>query len=98
MQLLISVVNAAEVPDALLGGADIVDIKNPAEGSLGAPVPATIRAVRTCVPRPQRISVAIGDMPNLPGTAALAALGAAACGADDVKVGLWGPDSESAAV
>jgi (5-formylfuran-3-yl)methyl phosphate synthase len=98
MQLLISVVSAAEVPDALWGGADIVDIKNPLEGSLGAPMPATIRAVRARVPGPRRISVAIGDMPNLPGTAALAALGAAACGADDVKVGLWGPDSEVAAV
>jgi uncharacterized protein (UPF0264 family) len=37
-------------------------------------------------------------MPNLPGTAALAALGAAACGADYVKVGLFGPRSETEAL
>ena len=36
-------------------------------------------------------------MPNLPGTASLAALGAASCGADYVKVGLWGPRTEAEA-
>ncbi len=91
MQLLISVVNAGEVEAALSGGADILDIKNPGEGSLGAPAPGLIRQARRLAPRPQAVSVAIGDMPNLPGTAASVALGAASCGADYVKVGLWGP-------
>jgi len=36
------------------------------------------------------VSVTIGDLPNLPGTASLAALGAAASGADYVKAGLFG--------
>jgi len=97
MQLLISVVTAGEVEAALAGGADILDIKNPGEGSLGAPAPGLIRQIRRLAPRPQPVSVAIGDMPNLPGTAALAALGAAACGADYVKVGLWGPRTTSEA-
>src|SRR5439155_2473242 len=46
------------------------------------------------------ISVALGDLPSLPGTAALAARGAADCGADYVKVGLWGASTvaEAAAV
>ena len=39
VRLLVSVVGADEVEAALAGGADIVDVKNPAEGSLGAPVP-----------------------------------------------------------
>lgn len=98
MQLLISVVDAGEVAAALAGGPIILDLKNPAEGSLGAPAPETIRAVRRLAPRPQKLSVAIGDMPNLPGTAALAALGAAASGADYVKVGLRGPQTEAEAV
>jgi (5-formylfuran-3-yl)methyl phosphate synthase len=98
MQLLISVVDVDEVDAARAGGADILDLKNPAEGSLGAPTPATIIEVRRAAPRPQLLSVAIGDMPDLPGTAALAAVGAAACGADYVKVGLWGPRTEAAAV
>jgi uncharacterized protein (UPF0264 family) len=98
MQLLISVVNADEAAAAAAGGANILDIKNPAEGSLGANFPRVIQQIRAGLPRPQQVSVAIGDMPNLPGTASLAALGAAACGADFVKVGLWGPRSEAEAI
>ena len=89
-RLLVSVVGAGEVQAALDGGADIVDVKNPAEGSLGAPVPALLRAVRSQVAAPAALSVALGDAPHLPGTMALAAAGAAACGADYVKVGLLG--------
>ena len=98
MQLLISVIDAGEAAAAMAGGTDILDIKNPAEGALGAPSPCTVREIRRAAPRPQPISVALGDMPDLPGTAALAALGAAACGADFVKLGLWGARTEGAAV
>ena len=90
MRLLVSVVDAGEARAAAAAGADIVDVKNPAEGSLGAPSPAVIADVRAAVPAELPVSAAIGDMPNLPGTAALAALGAAHSGATFVKVGLWG--------
>lgn len=89
-QLLISVFGVDEVDAALAGGADIVDVKNPAEGSLGAPTPGLLRAVRSRVAPPIRLSAALGDAPNLPGTMALAAAGAAACGADYLKIGLLG--------
>ena len=36
MRLLVSVVDAAEARLAMAGGVDVVDVKNPAEGSLGA--------------------------------------------------------------
>jgi uncharacterized protein (UPF0264 family) len=98
VKLLVSVVDAAEARTAAAAGADIVDVKNPAEGSLGAPSPATIEAVRAAVPARLPVSAAIGDMPNLPGTAALAALGAARSGAAFVKVGLWGVVNEAEAV
>lgn len=98
MELLISVTSAEEAREAIAGGADILDIKNPAEGSLGAHFPRVIQQIRAIVPRPERVSVAIGDLPNLPGTASLAAMGAAACGADYVKVGLWGPRTEAEAI
>jgi (5-formylfuran-3-yl)methyl phosphate synthase len=98
LRLLVSVVDAGEARAAAAAGADIVDVKNPAEGSLGAPSPATIEAVRAVVPARLPVSAAIGDMPNLPGTAALAALGAARSGAAFVKVGLWGAGSEAEAV
>jgi uncharacterized protein (UPF0264 family) len=54
MQLLISVVAAEEVSAALQGGADIVDVKNPAEGALGASLPHIIRRA-TCPTCPERL-------------------------------------------
>jgi (5-formylfuran-3-yl)methyl phosphate synthase len=98
LKLLVSVVDAGEARAAAAAGADIIDIKNPAEGSLGAPSPAVIADVRAAVPAELPVSAAIGDMPNLPGTAALAALGAARCGATFVKVGLWGASTQAEAV
>jgi uncharacterized protein (UPF0264 family) len=98
MKLLVSIVDAGEARVAAAAGADIVDVKNPAEGSLGAPSPAVIAEVRAAVPAEVPVSAAIGDMPNLPGTAALAALGAARSGATYVKVGLWGVSTEDDAV
>jgi uncharacterized protein (UPF0264 family) len=98
MKLLVSVVDAGEARAAAAAGADIIDVKNPAEGSLGAPSPAVIAAVRAAVPAARPVSAAIGDMPDLPGTAALAALGAAHSGATYVKVGLWGVTTEDDAV
>ncbi|HEX7299712.1 MAG TPA: (5-formylfuran-3-yl)methyl phosphate synthase [Solirubrobacteraceae bacterium] len=90
--------DAAEAAQAVDAGVDIIDLKDPAEGSLGAPRPDTIRQVRRAVPDDVPVSVAIGDMPHLPGTAALAARGAADCGAAFVKVGLWGSPTEAEAV
>jgi (5-formylfuran-3-yl)methyl phosphate synthase len=98
MRLLVSVTDAAEAVRAVEAGADIVDLKNPAEGSLGAPRPETILRVRDAIPGDVPVSVAIGDMPHLPGTAALAARGAADCGAAFVKVGLSGSSTEHEAV
>ncbi len=85
-----SVLGPDEAPIALAGGADIVDVKDPAEGALGAAEPATLRALRALVTPPAELSAALGDAPQLPGTFALAAHGAAACGVDYVKIGLLG--------
>jgi len=97
MKLMISVISATEAQDAIAGGAEILDVKNPKEGSLGAQVPKVIREITNLSAGKVEVSAAIGDMPNLPGTAALAALGAASCGVDYIKVGLHGPRSESEA-
>jgi (5-formylfuran-3-yl)methyl phosphate synthase len=98
MRLLVSVTDAAEACVAVEAGVDVVDVKNPAEGSLGAPAPGVIERVREVVPAECPVSAAIGDLPGLPGTAALAAVGAARCGADYVKAGLWGTPTVEAAV
>jgi uncharacterized protein (UPF0264 family) len=90
VRLLVSVVSAAEARLALAGGADIIDVKDPGEGALGAPAPGVLTEVVRVVGSAAPVSVALGDMPNLPHTAALAARGAALTGADYVKVGLRG--------
>jgi len=90
MRLLVSVVSAQEARHALAGGADIIDVKDPREGALGAPSPGVLTEVVRVVGSAAPVSVALGDMPDLPHTAALAARGAALAGADYVKVGLRG--------
>ena len=98
MRLLVSVTDVVEARVAVEARVDIVDVKNPAEGSLGAPGPRVIERVREVVPPERPVSAAIGDLPNLPGTAALAALGAARSGAAYVKIGLWGTSTADEAV
>jgi (5-formylfuran-3-yl)methyl phosphate synthase len=90
MRLLVSVVSAQEARRALAGGADIIDVKDPGEGALGAPSPRVLEEVVRVVGGAAPVSVALGDLPNLPHTAALAARGAVLSGADYVKVGLRG--------
>jgi uncharacterized protein (UPF0264 family) len=90
MRLLVSVVSAGEARRAVAGGADIVDVKDPGEGALGAPAPRVVSEVVGAVGAAAPVSVALGDLPDLPHTAALAARGAALSGAHYVKVGLRG--------
>ena len=96
MKLLVSPRNFEEAQAAILGHADIIDVKNPNEGSLGANFPWIIRDVIKLVQKYPQIesSAAIGDVPYLPGTISLAALGLASLGINYVKVGVYGPDSE----
>ena len=88
MRLLVSPVNASEAEAAMAGGADILDVKNPREGSLGANFPWVIRSVAEVAAGRVPVSATIGDFDFKPGTASLAALGAAFSGADYIKVGL----------
>lgn len=88
MKLLVSPINVEEAKIARLGGADIIDVKNPKEGSLGANFPWMIKAVKK-VAGGVPVSATIGDFSYKPGTASLAALGAAVAGAEYIKVGLY---------
>ncbi|HVN66395.1 MAG TPA: (5-formylfuran-3-yl)methyl phosphate synthase [Methanomicrobiales archaeon] len=84
MFLLVSPCSIEEASRSL--AADIIDVKRPAEGSLGANFPWVIRAVKGMTEKP--VSAAIGDFDCRPGSAALAAYGAACAGADYIKIGL----------
>ncbi len=88
--MLVSVADRSEALESVKGGAHIIDVKNPKEGSLGANFPRVIREIKDIIPDNIELSATIGDMPNLPGTAALAALGAAVSGVKYVKIGLFG--------
>lgn len=97
-KLLISPKGIEEARAAYRGNAEIIDVKNPREGSLGANFPWIISQIRDEIPSEIPISAAIGDFPNLPGTASLAALGALEAGANIIKVGLKGPKKAEEAV
>ncbi|WP_342304121.1 (5-formylfuran-3-yl)methyl phosphate synthase [Methanolobus sp. ZRKC5] len=98
MKLLISPINPEEAIASHEGGADIVDVKNPKEGSLGANFPWIISSVKEAIKSEKPISATIGDFNFKPGTASLAALGAAVAGADYIKVGLYDVQTEGQAL
>src|SRR5208283_1922174 len=82
--------NEKEASEAIAGGADIIDVKNPQEGALGANFPWVIKRIREITPKNVKVSCTLGEVPNLPGSISLAALGAASLGVDYIKVGLYG--------
>jgi len=90
VKLLISPQNAKEAAEAIAGGADIIDVKNPKEGPLGANFPWVVSEIRRLVPYGVALSCTLGEAPGLPGSMALAAYGAASLGVDYVKAGLGG--------
>jgi uncharacterized protein (UPF0264 family) len=90
VKLLISPKNETEAVAAIAGGAEIIDVKNPKEGSLGANFPWVIKRIRQITPENIEVSCTLGEVPNLPGSMSLAALGAATTGVDYVKAGLYG--------
>jgi uncharacterized protein (UPF0264 family) len=91
VKVLISPISVDEALAVARGGADIVDIKNVKEGSLGANFPWTIREILAALHGCDVIfSATLGDLPYKPGTASLAALGATVCGVQYVKAGLYG--------
>lgn len=96
--LLVSPINPKEAIEAIKGGADIIDVKNPREGSLGASFPWVIKEIRRITPDNMLVSATLGDVPYKPGTISLAALGALTAGADYIKVGLYGTKNSKEAV
>lgn len=90
MKLLISPKNETEAVEAIAGGADIIDVKNPNEGPLGANFPWVIRRIRQVAPANIEVSCTLGEAPNRPGSMALASLGAATTGVNYIKAGLYG--------
>jgi len=90
LKLLISPMNEQEALEAIAGGADIIDVKNPKEGALGANYPWIIKRIKEITPKNIEVSCTLGEVGNFPGSVSLAALGAASLGVNYIKVGLYG--------
>ena len=61
-RFLASIAGLDELAPALAGGADLIDVKDPATGALGAAHPDTIRAVVATVARRRPVSATLGDL------------------------------------
>jgi uncharacterized protein (UPF0264 family) len=85
-KLLVSVRNVDEALAAVAGGADLIDIKEPDRGPLGAADPAVWVAIRQAIGYERPLSVALGELwePDLAERLRHASL------ADYAKVGLSG--------
>lgn len=94
--MLASVTGPAEAELALAQGADIVDMKDPARGALGALDPAAVRETVGLIAGRRPTSAVTGDLPMQPEALLAAAEAIAATGVDYVKIGLF-PDVGRAA-
>jgi uncharacterized protein (UPF0264 family) len=64
--LLVSVRSASEAVTAVAAGADVIDVKEPLRGPLGAADPSVWRAVRAAVPGRIPVSIALGELVDRP--------------------------------
>jgi uncharacterized protein (UPF0264 family) len=89
-RLLASVRDVDEALLAVRLGADIVDLKEPRQGALGAVAEAEQRAILTALGRQRpEVSATVGDLPFEAGTLLPAIHRAAAVGVDLVKFGVF---------
>lgn len=93
-RFLASIASVEELPAALEGGADLIDVKDPATGALGATDLKTIRAIVADVRGRKPVSATLGDLPMQPERLVSAARRTAAAGVDFVKAGIF-PDGDA---
>lgn len=91
--LLVSVRNAAEAVTALSGGADIVDVKEPNRGALGAADPATIASIERAVDGRALVTAAMGELTDLSHDAIVPLARRIPAGVALFKIGLANCDS-----
>jgi hypothetical protein len=89
MRLLVSVRNAAEASAAVLGGAEVIDAKDPAAGPLGAVDLRAMADISAAVGRSHEVSAALGDASD-EATVERDAAAVTKAGAMFVKIGFAG--------
>ena len=88
-KMLASVTGVAEAEIAISGGADIIDLKDPKAGALGAVATDTIRQTVSSIAGRRATSAVCGDLPMEPEIIRAKAEEIAATGVDFVKVGFF---------
>jgi dihydroneopterin aldolase len=88
-RMLASVNGPEEAEIALAGGADIIDLKDPAHGALAAVAPDVIRATVETIGRRRPVSAVAGDLPMRPDVMAATVRSIARTGVDFVKLGIF---------
>src|SRR5690606_25881871 len=88
-RMLASVASEIEARLALAAGADIIDLKNPQAGALGALPLADIKSIVSVVAGARSTSATIGDLPMQPSLLIEAVRQTADCGVDFVKIGFF---------
>lgn len=100
-ELLISVTTISEAQIALQCGADIIDLKDPAEGALGALPLGLINEITAFVhaqPEPKKmVSATIGDLPMQPELLLERVLELSTAKADIIKIGFFAVEDSSVA-
>jgi dihydroneopterin aldolase len=87
--LLASVRDAAEAEMTIAAGVDIVDLKEPAEGALGALSPRTIAECIRQIAGRAPVSATVGDLPLESDVVTAAIAATAGIGVDYVKLGVF---------
>ncbi|MEK1887499.1 MAG: (5-formylfuran-3-yl)methyl phosphate synthase [Phyllobacterium sp.] len=88
-EMLASVRDRQEAEIVFLNGADIIDLKDPANGALGAVELSKLLEVKDYIAGRRPLSAACGDLPMHPDTIRRAVEDVAATGVDYLKVGLF---------
>ncbi|MEW8628090.1 MAG: (5-formylfuran-3-yl)methyl phosphate synthase [Candidatus Thiodiazotropha sp.] len=91
-RMLASVVDRRELALAVEAGVDIIDLKNPQDGALGAlPIETICNLVAQCAGR-RPVSATVGDLPADPTRLTQAIERTGATGVDYVKIGFFSGD------
>ena len=94
-KMLASVTGVDEAQIALWGGVDIIDLKDPKTGALGAVSVDIMRQAVSFIAGRAPVSAVCGDLPMEPETIRAKAEEVAATGVDYVKVGFF-PSADTA--
>lgn len=90
MKMLASIKNVDEAETVLAAGVEMIDLKQPAAGALGALSLAEIQQILKHIAGRACTSATIGDMPMQPSLLRQTVESVAATGVDIVKVGMFG--------